>query len=332
MTEPVSRVSYRLYVARRLLASVPLILAVITVNFFLVRLAPGDPIYMIIGEVGNYDDKFVEEVRARFGLDRPLHAQYFAYLWRVLQGDLGLSFYFDQQPVLSVVLSRLPQTLVLLAAGYGFALLAGVFLGSRAARKPYSLTDNAASVVGLLGYSIPSFWLGMLLILTFSVKLDWFPVGGMMDVRTPGTGVGMVVDRLRYLVLPAIALGAFHLALVTRLTRGSMLEVLELDYITAARSKGLRERDVYQRHVLRNALLPVITVAGYTVGFLFAGSVLVETVFAYPGTGRLLYQALIARDFPLMLGILIVVSIAVILSNLLTDLVYGKVDPRIRVS
>jgi peptide/nickel transport system permease protein len=324
-------VSYKVYVARRLLASIPLLLAVVTVNFFLVRLAPGDPITMIIGEVGQYDEKFIEEVRARFGLNRPLLEQYVSYVVRALQGDLGVSFYFDQQPVLSVVLSRLPQTLVLLALGYSFALVLGIFLGSRAARHPYSLTDNLASVVGLFGYSIPSFWLGMLLILAFSVNLGWFPVGGMMDVRAPSAGLAMVGDRLRHLVLPAIALGAFHLALVTRLTRGSMLEVLQLDYITAARSKGLRERDVYQKHALRNALLPVITAAGYTVGFLFAGSVLVETVFAYPGMGRLLYQALLARDFPLMLGVLIVVSMAVIVSNLATDLVYGKVDPRIRV-
>lgn len=322
--------SYGSFVLRRLLASVPLLLAIITVNFGLIRLAPGDPVYMIIGEAAQYDERFVQEVRARFGLDRPLYEQYLSYVLRAVQGDLGVSFYFDQQPVLGVILSRLPQTLILLALGYGMAVGVGVWLGSRAARRPYSMTDNAASVVGLLGYSIPSFWLGMLLILVFSVHFGWFPVGGMMDVRTPATGFAMIVDRARHLVLPALALGAFHLALITRLTRGSMLEVLQLDFITAARAKGLRERDVQRRHALRNALLPVVTAAGYTVGFLLAGSVLVETVFAYPGMGRLLYQALIARDFPLMLGVLIVVSVAVILANLLTDLIYGKIDPRIR--
>ncbi len=322
--------SYALFVLRRLAASVPLLLAIITVNFGLIRLAPGDPVYMIIGEAAQYDERFVQEVRARFGLDRPLYVQYLSYVARAVQGDLGVSFYFDQQPVLDVIVSRLPQTLILLALGYGMAVGVGVWLGSRAARRPYSVTDNAASVVGLLGYSIPSFWLGMLLILVFSVQFGWFPVGGMMDVRTRATGLGMIVDRARHLVLPAIALGAFHLALITRLTRGSMLEVLELDFITTARAKGLLERDVYRRHALRNALLPVVTAAGYTVGFLLAGSVLVETVFAYPGMGRLLYQALIARDFPLMLGVLIVVSVAVILANLVTDLVYGKIDPRIR--
>jgi peptide/nickel transport system permease protein len=323
--------SYWSFVLRRLLASVPLLLAIITVNFGLISLAPGDPIYMIIGEAAQYDERFVQEVRARFGLDRPLHEQYLSYVLRAAQGDLGVSFYFDQQPVLGVILSRLPQTLILLGLGYGMAVGVGVWLGSRAARRPYSVTDNAASIVGLLGYSIPSFWLGMLLILVFSVHLGWLPVGGMMDVRTPATGLSMIVDRARHLVLPAIALGAFHLALITRLTRGSMLEVLQLDFITTARAKGLRERDVYRRHALRNALLPVVTAAGYTVGFLLAGSVLVETVFAYPGMGRLLYQALIARDFPLMLGVLIVVSVAVIVANLVTDLIYGKVDPRIRV-
>lgn len=324
--------SYASFVLRRVLASVPLLLAIISVNFGLIRLAPGDPVYMIIGEAAQYDDRFVQEVRARFGLDRPLYEQYLSYVSRVAQGDLGVSFYFDQQPVLEVILSRLPQTLILLGLGYGMAVGLGVWLGSRAARRPYSMTDNAASVVGLLGYSIPSFWLGMLLILVFSVQFGWFPVGGMMDVRTPATGFGMIVDRARHLVLPAIALGAFHLALITRLTRGSMLEVLQLDFITTARAKGLLERDVYRRHALRNALLPVVTAAGYTVGFLLAGSVLVETVFAYPGMGRLLYQALIARDFPLMLGVLIVVSVAVILANLVTDLIYGKIDPRIRMA
>lgn len=322
--------SYASFVLRRLVASVPLLLAIITVNFGLIRLAPGDPVYMIIGEAAQYDEQFVQEVRARFGLDRPLHEQYLSYVSRAVQGDLGVSFYFDQQPVLDVILSRLPQTLILLALGYGMAISVGLLLGARAARRPYSMTDNVASLVGLLGYSIPSFWLGMLLILVFSVNLGWFPVGGMMDVRTPATGLGLIVDRARHLVLPAMALGAFHLALITRLTRGSMLEVLQLDFITTARAKGLLERDVYRRHALRNALLPVVTAAGYTVGFLLAGSVLVETVFAYPGMGRLLYQALIARDFPLMLGVLIVVSVAVILANLVTDLIYGKIDPRIR--
>jgi len=322
--------SYSAFVLRRIMAAIPLLLAIISVNFFLIRLAPGDPITMIIGEASQYDAALVADVRARFGLDLPLYQQYFSYLWRALQGDLGISFYFDQQPVLDVVLSRLPQTALLLVLGFTVAVVAGVFLGARAARRPYSATDNVASIVGLLGYSIPSFWLGMLLILVFSLKLDWLPVGGLMDVRTPSTGLAMIVDRARHLVLPVLALSGFHLALITRLTRGSMLEVLQLDYITTARSKGLHERDVYRRHALRNALLPVVTAAGYTVGFLLAGSVLVETVFAYPGMGRLLYQALIARDFPLMLGILIVVSITVIVANLVTDLVYGRIDPRIR--
>jgi peptide/nickel transport system permease protein len=325
-------VTYGRFVLRRLAAAVPLLLAIVTVNFALIRLAPGDPIYMIIGEAAQYDDRLVQEVRARFGLDRPLHRQYLSYVANAARGDLGMSLYFDQQPVLSVILSRLPQTVLLLALGYALAIAAGVFLGARAARRPYSPADNVASVIGLLGYSIPSFWLGMLLILVFSVHLGWLPVGGMMDVRSPATGWAAVLDRARHLVLPVIALSGFHLALITRLTRGSMLEVLHLDFITTARAKGLPERDVYRRHALRNALLPVVTTAGYTVGFLLAGSVLVETVFAYPGMGRLLYQALIARDFPLMLGILIVVSIAVIAANLVTDLIYGKVDPRIRMT
>jgi peptide/nickel transport system permease protein len=307
------------------------LLAIVTMNFLLIRLAPGDPIYMIIGEAAQYDDKFVQEVRARFGLDRPLPEQYLSYVARAAQGDLGVSLYFDQQPVADVIMTRLPQTALLVILSYAVAIVLGVFLGARAARRPYSTTDNLASFVGLLGYSTPSFWLGMLLILVFSVNLGWLPVGGMMDVRTPASGWGMVLDRARHLALPVIALSAFHLALITRLTRANMIEVLHLDFITTARAKGLQERDVYRRHALRNALLPVVTTAGYTLGFMLAGSVLVETVFAYPGMGRLLYQALVARDYPLMLGILIVVSVAVILANLATDLIYGKIDPRIRI-
>lgn len=314
-----------------MVAAVPLLLAIVTMNFLLIRLAPGDPIYMIIGEAAQYDEGFVQEVRARFGLDRSLPEQYLSYVMRAAQGDLGVSFYFDQQPVVAVIMSRLPQTAVLVILSYTVAILVGVFLGARAAEHPYSTTDNLASLVGLLGFSIPSFWLGMLLILVFAVHLGWLPVGGMLDVRTLATGWGVVLDRARHLVLPVIALSAFHVALITRLTRASMLEVLSLDFITAARAKGLRERDVYWRHALRNALLPVVTTAGYTLGFMLAGSVLVENVFAYPGMGRLLYQALVARDYPLMLGILIFVSVAVILANLATDLVYGKIDPRIRV-
>ncbi len=313
------------------MASVPLVLAVITVNFTLIHLAPGDPVTMIIGESGNYDKHFVDEVRARYGLDRPVYVQYLSYVSHVIRGDLGMSFYFDQQPVLSVVISRLPNTLILIAAGYGFAIIAGVFLGTHAAMQPRSFVDTVASVVGLLGYSTPSFWLGMLLILIFSVTLDWLPVGGLSNVRVPSEGIAGVIDRATHLVLPSLALGLFHVALVTRLTRGSMLEIVRLEYIVAARAKGLREKDVYRRHVLRNALLPLFTSIGYTVGFLFSGSVLVETVFAYPGMGRLLYMALVARDFPLMLGILVLVSMGVTLSNLGTDLIYGWVDPRIRI-
>ncbi|MBI4588171.1 MAG: ABC transporter permease [Candidatus Rokubacteria bacterium] len=323
---------YWVYAVRRLLAAGPLVFAVITVNFLLIRLAPGDPVTMIIGEAAYYDQKFVEEVRARFGLDQPLHVQYLRYVFRVLQGDLGQSLYFDQQPVLAVILSRLPKTVLLLAVGYGVAIPLGIGLGCLAARRPYSSTDNVVSVIGLLGYSVPSFWLGMLLILTFSIGLDLLPVGGMMDVRTPAAGVAAVIDRARHLILPAVALGAFHLALIARLTRASMLEILRLDYITTARSKGLNERAVYFKHALRNGLLPVITAAGYTIGFLFGGSVVIETVFAYPGTGALLYQALLSRDFPLMLGILIVVTMAIVLCNLITDLLYGKIDPRIRLA
>ncbi len=323
--------NYGAFVLRRFAAAVPMLVAVITVNFLLVRLAPGDPILMIIGEAAQYDEAFVAEVRARFGLDRPVWEQYLSYLGRAVQGDLGTSIYFDQQPVVSVIAARLPQTLLLLALSYTFAVTAGVFLGARAARRPYSATDHAASIIGLLGYSIPSFWLGMLLILVFSLHLGWLPVGGLMDVRSPSAGWAMVVDRARHLVLPVIALGAFHLALITRLTRASMFEVLTLDFITTARSKGLREADVFRRHALRNALLPVVTTAGYTIGFLLAGSVLVETVFAYPGMGRLLHQALLARDYPLMLGILLVVSVTVVAANLLTDLLYARIDPRIRI-
>ncbi|HVZ43852.1 MAG TPA: ABC transporter permease [Ramlibacter sp.] len=323
--------NYGLFVLRRLAAAVPLLLAVVTVNFLLVRLAPGDPIVMIIGEAAQYDESLVREVRARFGLDGPLWQQYLSYVGRVCRGDLGMSIYFDQQPVASVIAQRLPQSALLVSISYALAVAAGVFFGTRAARRPFSATDHAATVVGLLGYSVPSFWLGMLLILVFSLKLGWLPVGGLMDVRSPGTGWAMVLDRARHLVLPVIALGAFHLALITRLTRASMLEVLTLDFITMARSKGLRESEVFRRHALRNALLPVVTTAGYTIGFLLAGSVLVETVFAYPGIGRLLHQALIARDYPLMLGILIVVSVTVVLANLATDLLYAKIDPRIRV-
>ena len=251
------------------------------------------------------------------------------YLSRMFRGNLGFSLYFNQ-PVLDLILQRLPATILLMATQLIFAVLAGMLLGIAAARRPYSLLDNATTSLALVGYSMPVFWTGLLLVLLFSVRLGLFPSGGMVSAREHLTGVAAVVDVFHHLLLPALTLGLVNLALYARLTRTSMLDVLSQDYIRTARAKGLGELRVTRRHGLRNALLPVVTITGIDLGRMVGGAVLTETVFAWPGVGTLTFTALQTRDYPLIVGVFVLVSIAVILANLLVDVTYGLLDPRIR--
>jgi len=310
-------------IINNLLQAVPVIFGVIIINFFLIHLAPGDPAVMLAGEEAPAE--YLDLIRDKMGFNKPMHIQLFIYLKQVLSGDLGYSYY-SNRPVLEIIIERLPNTLLLLGTAFVFSILIGIFLGIIASKKPYSLTDNITSFLSLILYSLPTFWLGMIFILIFSVHLKIFPTSGIMSVK----GGSSIFDRLLHMFLPSSVITIYWLALYTRITRGSMLETLKKDYILTAWAKGCSERIVLFKHALRNALLPIITVIGLRFRVLFTGSVTLETVFAWPGIGRLMYDAIIDMDYPILMGGFIIVSIIVVLANLVTDIIYTILDPRIR--
>lgn len=314
------------YLVRRLVQVPPTALAIVVLTFLLIHLAPGDPILALAGEYG--DEAYYEAMRERFGLDRPVPYQLAVYLANVARGDLGVSF-VQGRPALTVVLERLPATLLLAATALVVSTGVGVILGVLAARRAGRPTDLGLRITSLLGYATPSFWLAQLAVLFIAFRSGWFPVQGMTDPRASNSGFAHVLDVAHHLILPALVLAAAELALTTRLVRAGMLEESRTQYVRTARAKGLPERRV-TRHALRNALLPVVTVLGGRVGMFFTGAVLVEIVFAWPGIGRLMLTAAQARDYPVLLAIFFVVSSAVVLTNLLTDLVYARLDPRVR--
>jgi peptide/nickel transport system permease protein len=316
------------YVVGRLAQIPPVLLGLVTLIWLVVRLAPGDPVLALVGDFPA-PDEYVRRIRQQFGLDRSLPEQYVRYMAAVATGDLGFSFVF-RRPVLGLVLERAASTALLTVTALVLATVAGVSLGVVAARRPFSLLDGLVSGGAVAGFSIPVFWLGQLFILLFAVTLGWLPAQGMISVRTSPEGWNRVADVARHLVLPAAALALRFLAMTARLSRASMLEALGRDYVRTAQAKGASSLRVLFRHALPNAVLPVLTLVGYNVGFVLAGSALVETVFGWPGMGRLLYDSVFARDFPVLLGVLIVVSLTVVLANLVTDLLYAWFDPRIR--
>jgi peptide/nickel transport system permease protein len=314
------------YLLRRLLQVPLLLLGIVIFTFVLIHVAPGDPIVALAGEYGDAD--YYAAMRAKFGLDRPLPEQLAIYLVVLARGDLGYSYAYGQ-PVAQIIFSRLPTTFLLMATALSLSTTVGLGLGAFAARRPHGATDAGVTVFSLCGQIVPVFWLAQMMIFFLAVKLDWFPVHGLTSARERYTGLRLVLDIAHHLTLPALALAAHHLALVSRLTRAGTLEALAQPYALTARAKGATERRVLIRHALRNAALPVVTVVGGQVGFLFAGAVLTESVFAWPGLGRLLLDATLARDYPILLGMLILISATVILANLVTDLLYALLDPRI---
>ena len=316
-----------LYVARRILQAIPLIFIIVIINFFLIHSAPGDPLLVLTGQMETTEE-YLNQLRTEFGLDRPLLEQLGIYLWKAIQFDLGYSLRY-RQDVTDLILSRLPPTLLLMGTALVLSSVIGILLGVIASRRPYSVSDNAITFVALAGYSMPVFWLGQLLLLAFAVHLAWFPVQGMYSLRAPSEGFGRLLDLLHHLALPALTYSVYHLTLIYRLTRVKMQETLALDFITTARAKGVSESRVAWGHALPNALMPVVTVIGLNFGFMLAGSVLTETVFAWPGTGRLLYEAIMARDYPVLLGLFTVLSIMVIIANVVTDVIYALIDPRV---
>jgi ABC-type dipeptide/oligopeptide/nickel transport system permease component len=307
---------------------VPLLLGAVTVTFVLIHLAPGDPVDYMIGEAGA-DREFVERLRRDLGLDQPIYIQLFKYIFEVARGNLGYSF-ASHAPVLDLILERFPATLLLMLSQYVLSIVLGISLGVLSARRPHSFLDGAITVFSLASFAIPVFWLGQMMILGFGYYLDWFPIQGMRNLRAGHTGFAEVLDIAYHMVLPVLTLSLLNLALILRLTRGSMLQVIGQEYIKVARAKGLGEFAVLVKHALRNALLPVVTVIGLEFRGLIAGAVLTETVFAWPGLGRLTFQAIAARDYPLLMGMFIFISVLVVISNLITDILYAILDPRIR--
>lgn len=316
------------YVLGRVLQAVPLVLGVVTLVFVLIHAAPGDPVLALVGDFPA-PEEYVRKVRAEFGLDRPLPAQYLRYVANLARGELGFSF-VQRRAVLQVIGERAAATALLTGTALVVATLAGIALGVVAARRPFSWTDGGVSAGALAGFSVPVFWLGQLLILLFAVTLGWLPAQGMVSLRVGPTGWDRVVDVAIHLILPAAALALRLVAITTRLTRASLLEVLGHEFIRTAQAKGVPPVRVLVRHALPNALLPVVTFVGYQLGFILAGSALVETVFGWPGLGRLLYDSVFTRDYPVLLGIFLIVSVTVVAANLLTDLLHAYLDPRVR--
>jgi len=317
------------YVIRRSLQAIPVILGVVILNFLLLQLAPGDLATVLAGEAGGAPKEYVDELRKRFGQDQPVLVQLYNFLANLARLDLGYSFR-QSAPVLELLLKRLGPTLLLMGTTLLVSLLIGVVMGLLAALWVRTWKDHVISVAAIIFYATPLFWVGLMLILAFSIKLDWLPTSGMEDVVAFHEGFARYVDIARHLVLPTVTLSMFYLALYARLMRASMLEQRGLDYVTTARAKGLTEGQIVRRHVFRNALLPVVTMAGIQFGSLLGGSVVVESVFAWPGLGQLAYQSLFARDFNLLLGIFFLSACLVVLANLIVDVIYVFLDPRIR--
>ena len=314
------------YLLRRLAQVVPAVAGIVVVAFVVIHAAPGDPVIALAGQHG--DAAYYAFIRAKFGLDRPLPEQLLVYAANVVRGDLGVS-YVHGRPVAVVVLERVPATLLLMASALAASSVAGIALGVAAAHRADRPTDLAVRIAALVGYATPSFWLAQVAALTLALGTGLFPVQGITDARQTWTGWRYAADVVHHLALPALVLATNELALTTRLVRSGVLEALATDYIRTARAKGLPEPAVI-RHALRNALLPVVTVIGGRIGMLFTGAVLVETVFAWPGLGQLLLSSIQTRDMPVLLALFLLVSLAVILTNVMTDLAYAWLDPRIR--
>ncbi|MFT3805199.1 MAG: ABC transporter permease [Burkholderiaceae bacterium] len=319
------------FMSVRLLQGLLALLVIATVNFLLVRAAPGDPVSVMAGEAGVADPQFVAQLREQFGLDQPLPVQLANYLGHVLRLDLGFS-YRQQQPVIDLILERLPATLLLTGTAFVLSLAFGIGLGALASRHAGRWVDSLITVVALVFYATPLYWLAMMAVLLFTVQLDLLPAFGYFTVGADLTGLDKALDIGKHLILPALTLALFYMAVYARMTRASMLEVAQMDFVKTARAKGVAPGRIQRKHILRNALLPVVTLAGIQAGGMIGGAVLTETVFAWPGIGRLMFDALLQRDYNLLLGCFLFTAAMAVLFNLITDLVYTLVDPRIELS
>ena len=318
------------HIAKRLFYGLLLMLGVVVLNFLLIRLAPGDPAVVIAGEMGGATEEMLESIREDYGLNEPLIAQLWIYVGNVARFDLGESLFFNQ-PVSRLIAQRIGPTILLVATAQVLSILLGVSLGVLAARRPDGVVSAFVAVFATVGYAVPVFWTGIMLIVLFAGFLPIFPVEGMSSVELRDAGIFLrALDVAHHLVLPAFTLAIVYLAQYARLSRASMLEVLGSDYIRTARAKGATERSVLFKHALRNAALPILTVAGLQFGNLISGALLVETVFNWPGMGRLAFDSILRRDYTTIMGVLFFASLMVVVANILTDLSYRLADPRLR--
>ena len=318
-------------IATRIGYGLLLLIAVLILNFILISVAPGDVADSIAGDMGGADASVIEEIRQRYGLDQPFYIQLWRYVSKVAVFDLGFSYFYNT-PVTTLILERLPATLLLVFSSQILAISLGVFLGVVAARKPNGVLSLIVTFLSLFGFAAPVFWTGILLIIAFVAIIPIFPIGGMQTAVLEGGFFTHFFDVAYHLILPMITLASIYLALYSRLARASMLEVLGTDYVRTARAKGLSENIVLYKHALKNALGPLVTVAGLQFSAVMSGAVVVETVFQWPGLGTLALQSILARDTPTIMGILFFSSLVVVVVNILTDIILRLIDPRIRAS
>jgi len=315
------------FILKRALTSLFIIISIITITFFMINLAPGDPAVLLAGEAAT--PEYIENIRKVYGLDRPLIDRYIIYMTSFFKGEWGYSMSY-QMPVINAILSRLPQTLLLVGIALMLGILNGIYVGVISAERANSIVDVCLSSLTLLFYSLPVFWLGMMLILVFSIYIPIFPPGGMFDIGISMDPISLIPNILWHLVLPVLTLSTIFIATYARITRSVMIDVLQSNYIVAAIAKGIPRRRVIYRHALRNALIPIVAVAGSQFGQVVAGAVLTETIYSWPGIGTLLVQAVSYRDYPLVTGIFVFTAIAVSISNLVADIIMARIDPRVR--
>lgn len=322
-----------LYILKRLLLMIPVLIGITIISFSVMKIAPGDPTSLLTDLNPNMNEEAVKRIRAHYGLDEPWYVQYGKWLRNMLMLDFGKSFAADNRPVIDKIVERIPITLLINLLSMILILGVAIPIGVMSAVKKDSLFDKGTTVFVFLGFAIPTFWLALLLMILFGVKLDWLPISGFRSLNYAQLSLPeQILDVAKHLILPVFVSAFGGLAGMSRYMRSNMLEVIRQDYITTARAKGLDERTVIFKHALRNALLPVITILGLSVPGLIGGSVIFETIFAIPGMGQLFYQSVMMRDYPTIMGILVIGAVLTLVGNLLADLFYSLADPRIRVA
>jgi peptide/nickel transport system permease protein len=315
------------YVIRRLAQSIPLILGISILIFLMLQMTPGGPL-AAAQDTGRVTQEALERMRSEYGLNDPLYIQYLHWLMNFVHGDWGISFNTGR-PVLPMIMERLPITLLIAGLAFFLVLVIGVPIGILASVRQHTLFDYVTTTLAFLGITIPSFWLGLLLLYVFTFSLHWLPSAGLTDARQQNEGLSLLVDWVRHLLMPVIVLSMVQVASLTRYVRSAVLDVIGKDYVRTARGKGLAERTIMWKHVFKNAAVPIVTILALRIPDLFLGSVVTETIFALPGMGRLFIESANLRDYPVLMGILVIGSGLFIFSNLVADLLYGVLDPRI---